>query len=30
VRQMSRPSRMISPAEIETAINTGELVEDYP
>ena len=30
VRQMSRPSRMISPAEIESAINAGELVEDYP
>lgn len=30
VRQMTRPNRMISPAEIETAINTGELVEDYP
>jgi Domain of unknown function (DUF4258) len=30
VRQMSRPSRMISPAEIEAAISAGELVEDYP
>jgi hypothetical protein len=30
VRQMSRPSRMISPAEIEGVITTGELVEDYP
>ena len=27
---MSRPSRMISPAEIESAINAVELVEDYP
>ncbi|XXY53344.1 DUF4258 domain-containing protein [Sorangium sp. So ce269] len=30
VRQMSRPSRMISPAEINAAITAGELVEDYP
>ncbi|XXR84452.1 DUF4258 domain-containing protein [Sorangium sp. So ce406] len=30
VRQMSRPGRMISPAEIEVAITAGELVEDYP
>lgn len=30
VRQMSRPNRMISPAEIEAAINAGELIEDYP
>lgn len=30
VRQMSRPSRMISPAEIDAAITAGELVEDYP
>ena len=30
VRQMSRPSRMISPAEIDAVIAGGELVEDYP
>jgi len=30
VRQMSRPSRMISPAEIDAVIAAGELVEDYP
>lgn len=30
VRQLSRPSRMISPAEIEVVIATGELIEDYP
>ena len=30
VRQMSRPSRMISPAEIDAVIATGELIEDYP
>ncbi len=30
VRQMSRPSRMISPTEIERVIFAGELVEDYP
>jgi len=30
VRQMSRPSRMISPREIEGAVADGELIEDYP
>ncbi|WP_437874386.1 DUF4258 domain-containing protein [Sorangium sp. So ce513] len=30
VRQMSRPGRMISPAEIIGTITLGELVEDYP
>ncbi len=30
VRQMSRPSRMISPREVETVVKTGELIEDYP
>jgi hypothetical protein len=30
VRQMSRPIRMISPAEIDAVIAAGELVEDYP
>ncbi len=30
VRQMSRPARMITPAEVETAVLQGELVEDYP
>ena len=30
VRQMSRPGRMISTAEVRQAIETGELVEDYP
>jgi hypothetical protein len=30
VRQMSRPSQMISTTEIETVITTGDLVEDYP
>lgn len=30
VRQMSRPSRMISPREVEAVIATGELIEDYP
>jgi hypothetical protein len=29
VRQMSRPNRMISPAEIDAVIADGELVEDY-
>lgn len=30
VRQRSRSSRMISPAEIEAEIVAGELIEDYP
>lgn len=30
VRQMIRPTRMISPAEIEVTITAGELIEDYP
>ncbi len=30
VRQMSRPDRMISVAEIRSVIKNGELVEDYP
>lgn len=30
VRQMSRPDRMISIAEVHCVIKTGELVEDYP
>lgn len=30
IQQMSRPDRMITPAEVETVIGTGELVEDYP
>ena len=30
VRQMSRPDRMISTAEVRHAIETGEVVEDYP
>lgn len=30
VRQMSRPIRMISPAEIDAVIAAGELIEDYP
>ncbi|MBW7942518.1 MAG: DUF4258 domain-containing protein [Candidatus Kuenenia stuttgartiensis] len=30
VRQMSRPDRMISMAEVCLAIGNGELVEDYP
>ena len=27
---MSRPERMISTAEIETVVMTGEVIEDYP
>lgn len=30
IRQMSRPDRMITTAEVEIVVNTGELVEDYP
>jgi hypothetical protein len=30
VRQMSRPARMISGAEVETVALQGELIEDYP
>ena len=30
VRQMSRPDRMINTAEVRHAIETGELVEEYP
>jgi hypothetical protein len=30
VRQMSRPSRMISPGDIGRVIAAGELIEDYP
>ena len=30
VRQMSRPDRMISMAEVHRVIENGELVEDYP
>lgn len=29
VRQMSRPDRMISPAEVEAVVSSGDLVEDY-
>ena len=30
VRQMFRPDRMISPAEVEAVVSSGDLVEDYP
>ena len=30
VRQMSRPDRMITIAEVRRVIRSGELVEDYP
>lgn len=30
IRQMSRPTRMISPAEVERVVFDGELIEDYP
>lgn len=30
MRQMSRPDRMISPAEVEAVVLQGELIVDYP
>jgi hypothetical protein len=30
VRQMARPDRMITPAEVRSVVLTGELIEDYP
>lgn len=30
VRQMSRPDRMISTADVRRAIEAGEIIEDYP
>lgn len=30
VRQMSRPDRMISPAEIRDIVADGEIIEEYP
>jgi hypothetical protein len=30
MQQMSRPDRMITTAEVESVVTTGELVEDYP
>ena len=30
VRQMSKPDRMITTADIRTVIDAGELIEDYP
>lgn len=30
LRQMSRPERMILSAEVRHAVETGELIEDYP
>lgn len=30
IRQMARPDRMITPAEVEHVIETGELIEEYP
>lgn len=30
VKQISRPERMNSPADVERAIAGGEIVEDYP
>jgi len=30
VRQMSRPDRMISVAEVRKVLQAGEIIEDYP
>ncbi len=30
IRQMSRPDRMITTAEVESVIIEGEVIEDYP
>lgn len=30
IRQMSKPERMITTADIRTVIQAGEIVEDYP
>ena len=30
LRQMSRPNRMISTAEVHSVIENGEVIEDYP
>ena len=30
IRQMSRPERMITTKDVEIAIVTGEILEDYP
>jgi hypothetical protein len=30
IRQMSRPDRMITTAEVRSAIENGEVIEDYP
>ena len=30
VQQISRPERMISPAEVRSVVNAGEVIEDYP
>ena len=30
VQQMSRPERMISPADVRRVIDNGEVIEDYP
>lgn len=30
IRQMARPDRMITSAEVESVVTSGELIEDYP
>jgi hypothetical protein len=30
VKQMARPERLISPAEVQQVVMEGELIEDYP
>ena len=30
IRQMSKPDRMITSADVRTVIEAGEIIEDYP
>lgn len=30
IRQMSKPDRMITPADVRTVVEAGEIIEDYP
>ena len=30
IRQMSRPERLITPADVRKVIDVGEIIEDYP
>ena len=30
IRQMSRPDRMVTPADVTEVVMAGEIIEDYP